>query len=102
MLFVQQKDLETITKVTFSEIDLAEPFQIMIKPSEFEANNIDNPIWKYCFKLAMKGKPEHVIACASEADCAQWLRCYQLIILMKKIGLDSDKINIFTFEKHLK
>ena len=49
---------------------MAEPFQITIKPSEFAANKIDNPIWRYCLRLAMKGKPEHVIACASEEDLA--------------------------------
>ena len=38
VLQVQQKDLETITKLTFNEIDLAEPYRLTIKASEFEAN----------------------------------------------------------------
>lgn len=47
----------------------------------------------------MKGKPEHVIACASEYDRDQWLRCYKLIIQMKTAGLDLMKIDIVTFER---
>lgn len=102
MLLVQQKDLETITKITFNEIEAAENFRTSLRVSDFEANGVDPPIWKHCFRLAMKNKPEHVIACASEQDRDEWVRCYSLIIQMKNMGLDFTGINIFTFEKNYK
>ena len=80
---------------------MAEPFHINLKESDFKANKVDPPIWKHCFKLSMRGKPEHVIACASVADRDHWIRCYNLIIQMKIIGLNSMMLNIFTFEKFL-
>ena len=39
-----------------------------------------------------------MIACRSAQDRAQWIRCLSLIIEMKNLGIDSGKINIFTYE----
>ena len=49
--------------------------------------------------LAVKNKKEKIILSMTEQDKTQWLRVFNLIIKMRQLVLDFDKINIFKFEK---
>ena len=42
------------------------------------------------------------MACASAEDRDEWVRCIRIIINMKNLGIDSSKVNIFTFEQFQK
>ena len=73
----------------FCEIDLVKPCQ-----------NVQNTQKQHCFKLtALENSVQLILACDSENDRKNWIRCLNLIIQMKEMNIDHGKVNIFSFEK---
>ena len=58
--------------------------------------------FRYCFRIQIKTNPLTLVVCQSEEDRDQWVRVLRLIIDMKKLGVDSSKVNPFTFEHYRK
>ena len=52
--------------------------------------------------MAVKGNPEKIIACASEEDRDKWIYSFNTIIKRKELGVDTEKIDLFTFDKFYK
>ena len=94
---VQKIGVTGVSKYTFNEIAIVESTPFTIDRKDYQANKVD-PSFKFCFRIQVKNNPLKIVACQTEADQRQWIRCFQLIIQMKNLTIDSGKVNIFTFE----
>ena len=98
MFQVQKRGDPPLSKYTLNEINLAEACKLSANDADFEANRAD-PSFQHCFKIQCRTNAEKIIACASEADRDQWLRCLILVLKMKRVGIDMGRVSLFTFEK---
>ena len=101
MFIIEKEELKGISKLTFAEIDFAIPSDFSAELSDYEANQVD-PTWQYFIRMAVKGNPEKIIACASLEDRDKWIQSFNTIIKRKELGVDTEKIDLFTFDKFYK
>ena len=99
--FVQKVGVMGVSKYTFNELSTAELSDFVVDRRDARANKAD-PRFIYCFKIQVKNNPQKVVACASIEERDQWLRCFRMIIEMRNLGIDSGRVNIFTFEQYRK
>ena len=95
---MQKVGVTGVSKYTFNEITAVEADDTKISNRDFEACGA-NPDFSHCFKIQVKNNPKKLVSCASKADRNHWIRCFELIIQMKNLGIDSGKVNIFSFEQ---
>lgn len=95
---VQKIGVASVSKYTFNEITSVETTDVAPTKKELDHYKVEH-CFIHCIKLQVKNNPKKILAFASDEDRQQWVRCLQLIIQMKNLGIDSGKVNIFTFEQ---
>ena len=94
LLLVSNKDFDSTSKLTFSEVDSVHSHQQSVGSSDFENNNLGTE-WNNFILLSVKNNKEKIVFSMTAEDKKQWLRLFNLIIKMRELVLDFDKISIF-------
>ena len=72
---VQKIGVTGVSKYTFNEIAVVEATPFQIERKDFEQNRAD-PSFRFCFRIQVKNNPLKIVACQTQEDHRQWIRCF--------------------------